>query len=193
MANQGLGKTLFREHNKRITQALKSFEKGLKDGYLFTPDDFDASMEQILANFEQDADDNDAPNTSTWRERLQDRIEEKRQYFEEKFPGIFESVEYAEDAEDDYDVNEAEVSEEDDILDEGAEGGYIDIDGIPVQIIDKSTQAYYRAMGYIRRSITIPSVEELQEYAKDIPYLMGIEAVYSGGYFEGFTVWIEYN
>lgn len=194
MAVQGLGKTLYREHNKRITEALKSFTRGLKDGQLFTPDDFDASMEQILANMEQDFEDNDAPNTELWRERLQDKIDEKRSEFEEKYPGIFEDVEYVEDAEDDYGV---EDSEEDDYEDsnesEFNRGGYLEIDGRTYEVADENDIRAYRARGYVRRSVTLPSYDELVEYAKDIPYIMGIELIYNNGYFEGFTVWIEYN
>ena len=188
MANQGLGKTLHREHNKYITDALKSFEKGLKDGDLFTPEDFDGQMEQIVDNFLQDMEDNDAPNVDLWRERLQDRIDEKRQIFEEKYPGIFEDVEYVEDADDDSDIEDEDVGIPDDAI-----GGYIDINGMSYEVATDDDIRAYRAKGYVRRSVTLPSYDELVEYAKDIPYIMGIELIYNGGYFEGFTVWIEYN
>lgn len=185
MANQGLGKTLFREFSRTVKAIQKSFRKGFYDGYGLDAGSYEASMEQALFNYNANMIAQDAPNQELWANRAQNLIEELRQDFEDEFPGLFNQVQFVE-----------EVSDYDDIdPDDGstATSEYIYVGGRELPVLTKQDVEYFKALGYKRRSTISPTESDLEGYIDGVPYIVGIEPVYRNGEFEGYVVWIEYN
>lgn len=193
MAQQGLGKTVNRQFQKTVNQAVRDFIHDFEiDPSGYTPDDFDAAMEQILSNYYQDMLDQGVKNFELWVGKAQDFIEEKREKLEANYPEIFDDIPHREDDEETL----SDEEEEPDYDSESSEGydGYIDIDGQQYPTVtNNADKAYMKAIGAVRRNNVFPTLEELAEYIAPIPYIKGIEIVTENGYFEGYAIWVGFN
>jgi hypothetical protein len=191
MANQGLGKTLYRGFTKTVKAIQKSYRNGFYDGYGLDASSYEAAMENALFIYNADMQANDAPNQDLWRERAQSLVESLRLDFEEEFPSLFDQVQFVEEVSDFDDLEQLE--EQEGSLPDEYYSEYITVGGIDYQVVHPDDKRYFVSMGYKRRSTISPSMADLETYVQGVPYIVGIEFVYNHGEFEGFVVWIEYN
>lgn len=195
VANQGLGKTLFREYKALANSIHKSFVKGFYSGYGLDIDEYDSNMEASLFDYEETMRSNDAPNIDLWRDRAQEHVDDLRKKLEKQFPGAFREPEFVEDSSkfDDIDPTDDNDNDQDRGDDSQVQTEYIELEGITYPILNSDDISYFKSLGYVRRKTEIPTEDELANYVRGVPYIVGIEPIYRNGVFEGFVVWIEYN
>jgi hypothetical protein len=182
-AQQGRGKTKFREFNKIARQAYKEIVRSIRDDdeeyYSF---DIISQFNLIFLAFVGEIEDEDIPNIPLWRKRAEEIVTKLiTQIFD-----IFSENINEEDEEPEPDENEVNIGDD-----------FITINGIDFPVITRENAPSLRRAGRLPRNRIFPTIDDVAAYifAEDWPYEYiqlygGIEIIRRGTSIVGYRIWI---
>lgn len=183
-ANQGRGKTAFREFKRDLRRATNDILASVKGGSNFSSLDLQNIYDLVLIVYVRDIMDSDLPNPQTWIGRGEKATQEQELRVLEKLSlepvNLFQEVQPIDP--DTIDNIDEEGNEIDINITEGSILGYTRINPGSIPRFSK--------LGLQRRNqVVLPG--DLVEYITHVPYIIGIEPVFEDGKLKGFKLWVQ--
>lgn len=183
-ANQGRGKTKFREFTKSLTRAYRDLIDSIEEGEEYFSDDIIDYFNQTYLVFIQELTDEDIPNVDLWGKRASELITKR-------ITQVFDKYGEGEERPKEEETNEEEPA----TIDE--ERGFINIHGDDYPIITRSEAPTMRRAGRTPRNKVFRTLEELESYLYDVDwpreYIQlygGIEIIRRANVIVGYRIWI---
>src|ERR1051325_11640130 len=184
-AQQGRGKTKFREFTRIVRGQFKDFVESIRDGEEYFSSDIISAFDLLFVAYVGELEDEEIPNIPLWRKRAED-------LGTKLIAQIFDMFE--EEIEDNEEEEEHLPNEEDTDIDE--ENGVSTINGVDFPIVTRQEAPTLRRAGRQPRNRSFTTLEDVKEYifGEDWPYEYiilygGIEIIRRGSAIVGYRIW----
>lgn len=169
-----VSKEIYATFIDEVAFSLRDIKQFLKNGGNLSEIEIQAIFDKVYLNFLLELEDNEVDNQEYWALKGEAKLEaiEAKLYSQPTFREVIQT------------------NEPDDII--NVEEGFIEIGGEEYAIISDMDYRTMNRTGRQKRKRLIVSFQELREYVDGIPYIEGIEIVYSvTGTISGYRVWMQ--
>lgn len=174
-ANQGRGKSAFREFKRELNIARKEILASFASDFRLSPNDIQNYLDLVYIQYVRSIEELDLPNPQIWVNRG-NNVVDKEQF------ALLERLQLPQPR------NFIEPTGEEFTYEvENPDTGSLTSFSIPIILSGEDRLA---KAGIVIRKRLIPP-EELEEYVSAVPYPIGIQPVFEDGVLKGYRLWVQ--